>query len=381
MTIKDNSPLDGNTGTKYYLNNANFAGTELFFTDSNDYLYLCVLRRENSYTNRANIIDEVKLEGVSNGTDYNYRIDCKNYIQIPHSDLTLSLYSGSTYYTTQTKPVSEIYLVMDSGEFTATGTTFYSYETIETNYDKHIKVTDLTSATSGLDAYYSYIFQDYTDFNDYGLKYQSTFYNNSYFTVNLDEDLLVSTSAVTFYDSSNTIISSVPYIITGTDSGITTIFYSVPNNSTKCILQINYDGTLYSYTINSANLCAKNQYFYYGIYRPIDSIEFTGVRTKSNVVERRNIYFGKRKKTIGINETNKYIQNTGLNLTEIKIFDLFKSPLLFEFSGTTITEWDIDELYVDGYNTKTFDGRNSVLNLSKRVIDKRYTAIDNSFFS
>ena len=374
MIIKDFSPIDTGT-TLYFLNDPDFKGTELFFSDSNEYLYAMVLRSDPAYYLNYDVIKYFRMDGYWNGTDYDYRIDYENYIRIVHSDIYLNT-TGDTYYSDIQIANSVHYLLIDSNDFMQ-NTGFTQYINTKTNGDQFIYTTGITGSIAEVDFNYYCIF---TDFEKYGypIDYYQKAYKNSNFLI-----FMAGTSLDYFkiYDINNNLIKNYATYVPAISSGYYRIaYFYIPKNAYKIEFRYNY------YTTNTVtkyveNECISNNYLFHGTDYAIDSINFTGKRNKVENTILQTINYGKRTKNVNIYLQSKYIQNTGFNITETEYFNIAKAPYIFEISGGTITEWMIDENTFEGNNTKTFEGRNIQLNLTKLKQTERYTGFSNGFYT
>lgn len=404
MVIKDFSPLKSNT-TNYYLNSSDFAGTELFFTDSNANLYIMLLRDNFIH---QDVVYYTLIDGVYNGIDYDYRIDFANDIQILHTDaknntffdvIPQYIYDDPSiindfnkmrpFYTEMRDAISSMYICINSTDFF---NTFYNngYISRLANNDYIVDYNNLNIVLVSLDHHFNFNFIDYSKYGQFsadGYSVPDKIYANSYLPILIDQNVPI--SYITCYMSNSYVI----YAPTSSYSGdkIRTYYFYIPKDTKRIRFQLNGD----EFYKDTTNICSKNQYFYFGLENPIESISFTGKKDKIDVNNKNLIDFGKEKKVVSMTINHKIIQNTGHNITENDIFSVAKSPYIFTINtnsevingfiqtGGTINfeEYIIDDVNFTGYNTKPYSERNIVLNLTKKNINNRFTSFNTGFYS
>lgn len=376
MIIKSFSPLNYSTDT-YYLNSTDFAGTELLYTDTNANLYVMLFRKDAGSANVYNIVYYKQNEGYFNGVDYDYRFDFSNFINIIHSDLLIQEADSGVTYANIIDPESEFFIFIDPTDFRY-DVTFESYIYIKTNNDEYMYEYDIKySASILVDNSYEFKFVDYSTWTD-RYSFDDKVYRNSKYAINLK---IAQINYVSIFDIDNNLIIQYTEDIVYTPYYVKTVFYPIPANAYKVVLSIYNYSTITNYTKYIEDVCIRNQYFYYGTTNPIESICFTGKRNDIRTIERQNLTFGRRIKNINIFRQDQYLQNTGYILTEDILFSISKSPYLIEYSGSNISYWLLNETVFEGFNTKSLDGRNLQLGMSKRTQREIYTGFSNGYYS
>lgn len=370
ISIKDYSPLS--TDTLYYkLNDPDFKGTELFFTDSSEFLYAMLLVKYYDSFNEYKMVYYSRIDGQFNGSSYDYRFDYSNYIDIIHADL-LMVGNEDLQYSDIVDTKCDTYLLLNSTDFKEDAG-FKNYLRLKTNNDEYIYENDIITNINGyISDKLNFIFVDYSNYiSKYG--YEDKVHHNSYYLINIYG------SKVTYfniYDKNNDLITEYTTNI----EGYKAIFYKMPENAYKIRFNI------YDYSTNNTvekyvtGVCG-NQYFFYGTDNIIESVVFSGKRNKIKQLDRQNIYFGKNMRSVNINITDKYLQNTGLGLNEQMLFKLAKTPYLIELGGVYATEWLLDMTNFEGFNTKSLGNRNLELNITKRKSGEIYTGFSNEYFT
>lgn len=178
---------------------------------------------------------------------------------------------------------------------------------------------------------------------------------------------------VKMYDVNNNLIGSWLDDFVQCATGVTYTLYRVPANTHKVEYKI--DTNIYTLYNNG---CATEQYFYFGD-KYVESLCCTG--KKENVIEVERKSIGKKKQIVEMLVQDKITQNTGLKLSEDDLFDISTSPYIFQITGTTVTNYILDNESVEGYSNKLFGSRNTVLSLTKDNVVKRFTTKENNFYT
>ena len=375
ITINSKSPIDPNTLEDYYLNEPTFKGTELWYSDVNEFNYVMILRFDPDSANIYDIVYYERNDGEPNSSaTYDYRFDFSNFIEIVRPTIQLNK-SGQVYYMYYYNPVCKFFILIDKDDFML-DPNFLSLVYNESNNDMYMFTNDIiynVNVDNNLEVRFS-------DYLNQSLKatYDSELYKGTYYCINLR---IATVTYLTAYDTNGNVIIQYTTDFTNVPYKIRTLFYPIPENTSYIIFDVTYDSQHHYIRKDVIDICVKNQYFYYGLDNPIESICFSGKRNKVEQTTKQNIVFGRRERTVNMFIQEKYLQNTGLNMIENKLFDMAKSPYLFEIVDDAIQEWVIDEGTFEGFNTKSFGNRNVVLNLSKRSVKERYTGFYNGFYN
>lgn len=189
---------------------------------------------------------------------------------------------------------------------------------------------------------------------------------------------MVQLEYVNIYDVNNNLIDS--WInLSGSSTGITFFLFPITCSVNKVVYAMKFSGITYETTkyVQGNN---RNQYFYFND-NYIDTIYCTGKKENSIELTRDYLKAGTNNNIVQIKYTNKITQNTGFKLSEQELFDLNSSPYVFEVSGTTVKNYIFSDVQVQGYNTRVLNERNTVINLTKDTIEKRYTNTENNFYN
>jgi hypothetical protein len=182
---------------------------------------------------------------------------------------------------------------------------------------------------------------------------------------------------VRVYDRNNILIKSWDTPDSGSTTGITYNLYDIPCNAYK--IEYNIDGIIETkYTLGL--MLNKHQYYYYN-KNYIDVLYCTGTREETIEVEKEKITNAKKVNIVKMTIKHNVMQNTGYELSEKQLFDLASSPRIFQISGNTATNYILNDTSMQGFNTKTLGGRNTVLNLTREKVDVRYTSPENNFYN
>lgn len=405
MNIKSFSPLKGNV-VDYDLNTSDF-GSEFFFSDNNSSLYIMILRYNGV---NYEVISYQHILGNSNDVDFDYRIDMNNYIKIVHTDVKsntyftdvsnlMTIYNGSTtpcyfnktrpFRTEMIEPSCYTYLLVNSSDF------YDSYMNsgyITTQSNGNVIVPNLTNVLNNVNYNYNFNFYDYSNYLDYNNNNYSvpdTIYPGGFLPILLAPG--ASIGAIACYNDTNNFWFSYSSNNSGFSfNTLSTVYFWIPNDTTRIEFQI--DGDIFTKYTVKYNI--SSQLFYFGVENPIDTIGFIGKTERLETNTKRIIDFGKRKRVVKYDISHKLQQNTGLFLADKDIFNLVKSPYILtidaysDLNGTfystghlNIEEYILDDSTFEGFNTKTFSNKNIILNMTKKVSDRLYTAFDTSFFS
>lgn len=371
ISIKSFSPLQSSISS-YYLNSTSFKGTELMFTDANATLNCVILRKSYAYPTRYYIIQSSVLTGYSNGTNYDYRIDLSNKIKIVHDDVFLPTTIVGDYAEVS-MPLNSCQISIYLGTNDIMADLAPSITTLS-NGEKYIT----SFPDVGNEFYDSFTFFDYSaapsniSFSD--------LYTNSLFVVNMLAGISENVNSIKYYDSANTLLATYSSI-SPSASANKIILTKVPATAVKVVVDYGVTVGQYVSTIYLKG-CAKNQYLYYGITKPVASLFCTGKREKTEEVTREYIKFSDRQRPINIKKQVLYNQNVGYSITENDIFALSTTPFVVEYDASFGYEiYNIDNSTFEGQNTKNLADKNFVLTLKKDNEDRRYTSFSPNFYS
>lgn len=183
---------------------------------------------------------------------------------------------------------------------------------------------------------------------------------------------------VRMYDRNNVLLSSWESVSTE-PVGLTYTIYPVPDNANKVVYSITINGITQVYT-QYATGCNIEQYYYFN-NNYVDTLYCTGKRENTIDITKEKITNGKKLNIVEITIQERVIQNTGLALTEQQLFDLATSPFIFQISGTSVINYILENTTTEGYTTRNFGSRNTVLNLKRDKVQKRYTDTENNFYN
>lgn len=377
MVIESFSPLQTSV-TTYYLNSTTYKGSELMFNDSVATLYCTILRKDYTYPTRYYILENLKLHGFNNGTNYNYRVDLQNWIKIVHNDqFTLTSLSTSIKTFNLNNYDCELRVFIST-----TNPLLDNASRINStlgNGQLYVSATDISSFTANKLIDY-WIFSDSTKTN---LKLADFLYTNSKYLITLGMVSNYTIDYIRSYDKNNSPVynSTLETDISSSTSYYKIIMIDVDPKVYKMVIGYRVSGTLYEVT-KYTTTCATNQYFYYSTNAQIDSIVCTGKREDVKNITKEEIKLSNKTKIVKIESEIKYTQQTGLRVPQSKIMDLSTTPFLFEFnSDWTYTKWILGNETFEGYTNKKISERNLTLDLTRENGIRRYTNFENNFYA
>lgn len=185
---------------------------------------------------------------------------------------------------------------------------------------------------------------------------------------------------VRMYDIDGNLVKSWEASYTPTEGYAAYALYDVPQN----VYSVEYSITVGGITnVNTKYRNLTNNYsqYYYFDNNYINTIYCSGKRENELEITKEKISNGKKLNIVEIKTQEKVMQNTGYQISEDQLFNMAKSPYIFQINGSIVKNYILDNATFEGFNTKTLDGRNTVLNLRSNRVEKRYTSAENNFYN
>lgn len=373
ITIKPFSYI--NSGTQYYYTQDKLFNPELKFTSSYNTLYFVVARKVPGL-DRYELLQQSKLSGYNNNTNYDYRINLQNFIKIKHDDnLTL------------TNIVTNSYLIEGVNENNQSGMFILISNLNILAYNAASITTDSNgikwSTYTQINSYTGMEFRQFITFYDAVPPMDvviSELYTNSFLTILIPHNSYELYN-VTFIDKNSIPISGYGFVtgISPNPGNYGLVLCKVPDNVASVSIIYYNDVSDEVYVTKKLKGCAYNQYFYFG-NTIMNTLICQGKRENVRTLTRQSIKSGLYTKNLLLNYNDRYEQNTGFFLTEEQLMDLSLTPFLFEIDNNKIVTYNITNSEFKGYNTRSLSNKNDVLVLEKRLENTKFTSPSNTFY-